>query len=534
MRIARLPHKRKNNIVIWILVIGLLLLVYASYQVVQLISKAGGDTKPRNLVISNLSTSSATISWVTEASVKGSVVPILSGNEKSPVIDKRGNENRNTHYVELTSLEPNTKYDFKIISGSEEYKTINDTTMSFKTAPITAGTPTPNPIHGTISGNKGDDVVIYAMLKDKSAYPVSTIIPSGGNWITDLSAFRKVSDFSLVLTENSTNLVLVSVGGIEKGAILQGTYTSLFDSNGKLKDTNNLNIKSNSNLYTYFPAKSMLMAESPTTVPPIEPPKKEDIKDTEDGKGGEYIEESSKFRIVMDLEWLDMISGDSVTTTTGVSSVQITNLTDTGFTVLWVSAEKEAGLVSYGTSPSALSSEALDERDGATKRGEYYVHSVSVTMIQPQTKYYFKVKSGGVEYNKTFDVTTYATLNSPPPFDSITGEVKNIPTTGELVIVGYITDKDGSGTSGSSNKISVLADDNGKWILSIADTRNTGGSSYFEYTSTDEIIFSLVSTVDSKNVVKTISSIKNSNVVITAGDSSSNKSVDILKDYGVV
>lgn len=521
MKIARLPSKRKNNVILWILVIGLPLLVYASYQTVQLITRASGDTQPKNLVISNLSTSSATISWVTEASVKGSVVPVLGGNEKSPVIDKRGNENRNTHYVELTSLEPNTKYDFKIVSGSDEYASLDSVTMSFKTAPITAGTPTPNPIHGTVTGSSGDDVIVYAMLKDKSVYPVSAVIPSGGNWITDLSAFRKISDYSLVLTENTTNLVLVSVGGPDKGAVLQGTYTSLFDSNGKLKSTNDFTIESNSDLYTSFAAKSMLMAESVIPTPPVEEPKKE-----------EPISES-KFKIVMDLEWVDMVSGSNVTATTGVSSVQVTNLTDTGFTVLWVSAQKEAGSINYGTSSSSLPSEALDERDGATNRGIYYVHSVSVTMVQPQTKYYFKVKSGGAQYSNTFDVTTYATLSSPPPFESVTGAVKNIPTTGELVVVGYIKDKDGSGTTGSSNKISVLADDNGKWILSIADTRNTSGSSYFEYTSADEVTFSLVSTVNSGSLVKTISSAKDADVEITAGSGSSGN-VDILDNYGVL
>ncbi len=521
MKIARLPSKRKNNIVLWILVIGLPLLVYASYQVVQLITRASGDTQPKNLVISNLSTSSATISWVTEASVKGSVIPVLSGNEKSLVVDKRGNENRNTHYVELTSLEPNTKYDFKIVSGGDEYTSLDSITMSFKTAPITAGTPTPNPVHGTVTGSSGDDVVVYAMLKDKSAYPVSAIIPSGGNWITDLSAFRKISDYSLVLTENTTNLVLVSVSGPDEGAVLQGTYTSLFDSNGKLKNTKDFTIENNSNLYTSFPVKSMLMAESVVPTPPVEEPKEEEPT------------KESKFKIIMDLEWVDMVSGSSVTATTGVSSVQITNLTDTGFTVLWVSAKKEAGSVNYGTSSSSLSSEALDERDGATNRGTYYVHSVSVTMLQPEMKYYFKVKSDGVEYSNTFDVTTYATLSSPPPFESVTGVVKNIPTTGELVVVGYVTDKDGSGTTGSSNKISVLTDDDGKWILSIADTRNTSGTSYFEYTSTDEITFSLVSTVNSGSLIKTISSAKDADVEITAG-SGSTGNVDILDNYGVL
>ena len=528
MKIARLPSKRKNNIIIWILVVSLPLLVYASYQTIQLISRAGGDSQPANIAVSNVSTSSATISWVTEASVKGSVVPILAGNEKSPVVDKRGNDNRNTHYVELTSLEPNTEYEFKIVSGSDEYKSDDNVTMSFKTAPITAGTPTPNPIHGTVSGSSGNDVIVYAMLKDKSSYPVSAVIPSGGNWITDLSGFRKISDYSLVLTENTTNLVLVAVGGINDGAIIEGTYATLFDSNGKLKSTNEFTIDDNSDLYAYFPENSLLTERTEVPTDPEEEYEEEYEEEPEE----EEPTNESNFNIVMDLEWIDMVSGGSVTATTGASSVQVTNLSDTGFTVIWVSAQKEAGLINYGTSSSSLSSEALDERDGATNRGTYYVHSVSVSMVQPQTKYYFKVKSGGVEYSNTYDVTTYATLSSPPPFESVTGEVKNIPSTGELVIIGYITDKDGSGTTGSSNKISVLADDSGKWILSIADTRNTNGSSYFEYTSADEITFSLISSVNSANLVKAISSAKDADVEISAGSGSG--SVDILDNYGVI
>ena len=112
MKIAQLPSKRKNLTTIIILIIGLPLLVYAAYQAVQLVIRAGADPTPKNVIISNISTSSATISWVTEGQTKGSVVPILSGNEKSPVLDKRGDERRYTHYVEITSLEPNTKYTF--------------------------------------------------------------------------------------------------------------------------------------------------------------------------------------------------------------------------------------------------------------------------------------------------------------------------------------------------------------------------------------------------------------------------------------
>ena len=148
----------------------------------------------------------------------------------------------------------------------------------------------------------------------------------------------------------------------------------------------------------------------------------------------------------------------------GKDTVKTTNLTDTGFTVVWVSAEKEEGSVSYGTSATALSSTASDERDSVTNKGKYYVHSVSLTRLQPETDYYFEVVSGDNTYDG-FETTTFATLNTPPSYVSITGSVSNLPDTNEGVLIAYIRDADSTGTSGNSLPISKHQANRGSWEI---------------------------------------------------------------------
>ena len=51
-----------------------------------------------------------------------------------------------------------------------------------------------------------------------------------------------------------------------------------------------------------------------------------------------------RFRLVQQLQWVNMVgTGASVTGKTGAASIQVANLTDTGFSVIWVSKEKEQG-----------------------------------------------------------------------------------------------------------------------------------------------------------------------------------------------
>ena len=531
MKIARVPTKKRNIITLLILIIGLPLVVYASYQVVQLISNASADNQPRNVTIANVTTVSATITWTTDSKTIGTATLKESGAELSPVIDTRGNTKRYTHYIEFTGLEPSKTYEFTITSGGTNYTSSGDSSFTFETAPITADTPTPNPIYGSVSGVSTDDVLVFAMPKDKSSYAVSATMPSGGNWIMDLSTFRKISDGSLIISDTNTNLVLIAITGTDQGSILSGSYSTLFDSNGKLNTTQVFSIGENTTLYSYFPSSSSQDStekedteeETPVEEPEVETPTVEQEEETN----------GRTFRIVKDLEWQDMVVSGVSNWPEGEDTVKITNLTDTGFTVVWVSKEKEEGSISYGTSATALSNTASDERDGVTNKGKYYVHSVSLTRLQPETKYYFTVSSGGNSYDG-FNTTTFATLSTPPSYVSITGKVSNMPNTGEGVLVAYMKDGDSTGTSGDSMPISTVLDDDGKWILSIADSRSSDGSEYYEYTSSDTMYLSVLSTIPTASPVSVSMNGITSKDVGVSLEYSTSTTVSKLSDYGVI
>ncbi len=536
MKVATVPSKRRKDlIIIAILLIGLPILVFASYQVYQFFVRASIEAKPQNVVLSNLTTSSVTITWITEVSATGSVIPVSNGQEMSPVLDERGTGKTKTHYVELESLEPNTSYDFLIVSNSEKYDSEDGENFSFKTAPITAQAPTPNPIHGTVSGASGEDIIVYAMLKDKSAYPVSAIMPRGGNWIMDLSALRTVNNSSLVSVGPSTNFVLVAVSGLEKGAVLEGTFSQLFDSNGKLKEVNSLNVADNTSLYLPFPEEAFLGSA------PQEPIGQIDLSPSERERGLLDEEDFERdYQLAQDVAWTDILSsGSTVSSPSGEDSVKIVNLTDTGFSVIWISEEKEEGYIKYGTSSSNLNSQAVDERDSISVKGEYYVHMASTSRLLPETEYFFEIVSGDETYDNNgsqYSVTTGSTLSSPPPFDSAGGDISGLPDHGEAVIVAYVEDGDGAGTGGRSSEMATIVDDNTRWILSIADIRSSDGTSYFEYTSGDVLKFDVITTFPTDSHEEGIQGVgeRDVRIVLNESQTAAKGKVSLLDNYGVL
>ena len=533
------PYQKRQLAIIAVLVVGIPLTIFAVYKGVQFILRAGAEATPKDVVVSNLTTNSLTVSWFTDASAEGYVVPVLNGVEQSPVQDKRGSGKRMSHYVELKSLEPNTSYSFVIISGGVKYIDNDGVEYKFSTAPVSTDTPIPNPVHGSVTGVSGDDVIIYVFPKNKSTYPVSATIPSGGNWIVDLSSFRKISDKSMLSITDDTELVLMAKNTAGKGAVLEGTFSALFDSNGKLNQTLSLQIESVGDLISSFPDESKLGSASASTPDPSTP--SQGNEDEDEGKNEEENNNedvnNTEYQIVHDLQWIDMVSGDDQSTlASGESTVLVTNLTDVGFTVIWRSPSKVEGYIKYGTNKTALSEEVWDVRDGLTSRSTYYSHVVDSERLDPATTYYFEIYSGEQKYDKggsMYTVTTFPTLTTPPPFETKSGSVSNAANPGEWVIIAQITDDDEAGTLGKSGYISTIPDDNGNWILTVGDARSEDGSSYFSYSNSDilNIFFLGASTKTFNNPMSLSEIILDAS---KAGSSGSISKVKLLSDYGIV
>mgnify|MGYP001033913513 CR=1 FL=1 len=526
------PYQKKQLRTVLIFLIGIPLTVFAGYKAVQWFTSAGGDTQPHNIIIGNLAQSSVTVTWTTEDKVSGSAILVENGTEKTTAIDRRGSKRRNTHYVEFENLEPGTSYKFKIISGSDTYQGDEGENFSFTTPNVLAEQPTPIAASGEVEGNWGDDVLIYIGLKDKSTYPAITILNDSGSWIVDLSVMRKVTDKTLYKVSSTSSLVILGVSEVDNGGVVEGEYGEMFNSDSVLVESLN---PTGMEYESYISTQARLLAqeepEEPSTEEPYIPPVVED----------EPIEEEEierEYELRTDIVWVNLVSADGGISDTpqsyGEDTVTITNLTDTTFTVIWYSQEKEIGHIMYGLTASDLSEKGRDERDGIASQGQYYVHSIEATQLQPETQYYFEVYSGEEEYPTTFDLTTYPTEDSPPEFETLSGTV-NAQYPESVVVTAKFKDNDGVGSTGESNTISTLPDSEGNWILTTGSVRDESGG-YFNKSASDLAILKPLYLSDTAEVESTYGEATSEGVELSVEGSSGGGFVKIplLDEYGIL
>jgi hypothetical protein len=535
------PYQKKQLKIVLTLIIGIPLTLFAAYQGVQYLSRASIEGVPKDVLVTNISTSSAVVTWYTDKPTEGFVVPLLNDEEQSPVRDKRGGGNRYSHYVELKGLEPSTTYSFIILSDGNKYTGEDGENFIINTAPVTADRPVPNPVHGSITGVSGDDVIIFVLLGNKSAFPVSNIVPTGGNWIVDLSSFRKIGDKELVKVTNDTDLVVIAKNRVGRGAILEGKYSDLFETDGRLNKTMQLILEDTDDLITYFPDESNLNKTTSPSPSPSPPPRGGEtvLPPYTGGEDDDYYippYNDGTYTIRHDLRWIDMVTGDAHTNLdSGENTVMITNLSDTSFSVVWRTSSKVDGYIKYGKSKTSLLEESWDIRDGLTSRNTYYAHTVTTNRLDPDTTYYFEIYSGTEKYNNNgnmYSVKTLPLLSSPPPFETRTGTIKNSTNLGDWVVVARIVDDDDMGTSGVSNYLSSMPDDNGEWILTVGDARSEDGSSYFSFSNSDKLEIFLLG--NSKKVSDFRMSNNNIELDInTLIDSTKINTVKLLSDYGI-
>jgi hypothetical protein len=341
------------------------------------------------------------------------------------------------------------------------------------------------------------------------------------------------------------------VSGVDNGGLVQGVYSNIFNSSGEL--TEDL-IANGQEYYGYINDQAKLMAQVQEDEDKNRDDDTDDISNGEtgndnvddnfpDGGIGAGDEDDTtdsfdrEYELRSDLEWIDMVSANELASNTptnyGSDTVRVTNLTDTSFTVLWFSENEEIGYVMYGVDSDNLSDKGRDERDGISSQGEYYLHSVEITQLEPETKYYFEVYTADEVYDEVYEITTYATQSSPPEFETIAGVV-NANDYENLSVIATFTDEDGIGSSGSSNSLSTLVDSEGSWILTIGGARDQDGQ-YFDKSSSDKVTFAPMTFSDTDNVEMTIGEATSNEVELKVSDNRiTYVKIPLLEDYGIL
>jgi len=536
------PYQKKQIRFILVLLLGIPATIFGVYKGVQYLSQATGDPTPQQVVISNVTNVSITLSWFTQKEVEGYVIPVLDGAEKAPVADKRGSGKRFNHYVELKSLEPDTEYSFILLSDGERYESGSSGVYKAKTLKVSTDTQAPVEVHGFLEGSSVEDSIVYIMFANKSAYPVSTVVSNSGSWILYFYT-KNIEDQTVVKVTDDTPLVLMGRMNLTNGAVLEGTFSAMFDSNGKLNQAFTFQLGDAQNLISYFPPQTVLASASSTVIPvdddddtPTPPPVQPDDEEDEEPVADDdtYI---GPYTIKHDISWTDLVSeSSSFNLQSGEDTILVTNLTNTGFSVVWRSAEKEEGYVKYGTAKTALNTEVRDYRDGFVSMGQHLSHLVESERLEADTTYYFEVYSGNDVYDnggEKYSVTTYPLLSTAIPFETKSGQVLNATDPSDWVLVFKLIDNDELGTLGSSGYLSTLPDEEGYWMTTIGDSRSEDGDSYFSFSNAD-ILQTFFVGADSKKFDYPLSLEEVELDVLEIGQTTTSSSVKLLSNYGII
>lgn len=177
-------------------VVGVVIVLFENASRSQ--SRASGSEQPKNIQLTNISSTSFTVTWLTDSPATGTVRLSVSALRSTTAFDDRDTNGKLTSYqahsVTVRSLSPNTNYSLKILSNGKSYGD-NGKPLSVHTAPtIGKGSSGLEPAYGTImtpSGSPANGALVYLTLEGGQL--LSTITNTSGSWLITLNASRTIA-----------------------------------------------------------------------------------------------------------------------------------------------------------------------------------------------------------------------------------------------------------------------------------------------------------------------------------------------------
>ncbi len=204
------------------------------------------------------------------------------------------------------------------------------------------------------------------------------------------------------------------------------------------------------------------------------------------------------------------------------NQVQISNISDTGFVVSWLTDKAATGFIQYGqsTNPDLVIADDRDQERGTVDN--YFTHFVTLRGLKPSTVYNFRIGSAKKLYDQQgapYQITTGLSLGSPPAADVAYGQVltgSGEPADGAIV---YLT------LAGAVPQASLIKS-SGSWVIPLSTARSIDLTSFVAYdpkTSQIQIQVqagplgqaSVVTTTDQDSPVPAISLGQNINLLAT-------------------
>ena len=161
------------------------------------------------------------------------------------------------------------------------------------------------------------------------------------------------------------------------------------------------------------------------------------------------------------------------------SSVQISNVTDTSFTVTWLTSKETAAFVKLGQSAS------LDQTLTDEIANPSFTHSITVRNLTPGTSYFFKINSDGTDFDNNttpWQAQTGPTLTGTSGF-SVNASGTVLDQTSTPVEKALVFLNIGGGVT-----LSGVTSQNGTWVIPINGVRLSDLSGYLNVDPTQTLI----------------------------------------------
>jgi hypothetical protein len=172
---------------------------------------ASVENAPKDVRITNITEGSFTVSWVTDKEVLGFITWGDNENSLTRTEEDDVGSTSLTHTTSVKGLSAEKTYFFKINSGGAEYDN-NGLSWQVTTGPALAETAKSNIISGSVltpTGSPANNALVYITVGGGS--PLSTITSQNGSWVISLSPARTSNLNSLIIIDEKTTLLEISV-----------------------------------------------------------------------------------------------------------------------------------------------------------------------------------------------------------------------------------------------------------------------------------------------------------------------------------
>jgi hypothetical protein len=468
------------------LIIAVPLTVIAVRIVQDIRSSADLSIVPREVIVSNLTSTSVTISWTTSDQVVG----LVNYGNSADSLNNAATDNRdddvsgryNLHYVTINNLTPETQYLFEISSSNQIFDD-NGTPYSFTTLPTSDDLSTPTSITGTLEGDVSSAIIYaHATLDGNISTTVSTR-ETDPNYALVKGTMRDPQTGEIFDVENANVVISAVNSDLQRGSVRMA---------GSKDNAPDIQLSSNSSLYD--PAEIVNLTEdtSEPTNAPTQPPQTT-VGPTPIVGGQVPIE------IVQDEVIDDLITGVTYSVQPGIGSptlpnnIFVSNISPNGFCVNWFTQEPATGRLEVTLNSDNLT--IFDERDTSQSQTERYTHiaCLSEPSLLPgdEVEFFIRVSDNariGPEYqqNTPFTFVMPDIPDSPPSPGSVEGTITtDYPSSLSTNIQDTLVFARFEFPEGQSTWVSTTINED-TWSLPFADVIDEDLEDYFEPLGSDQ------------------------------------------------